>query len=80
MSEDPHKLSRQRLWQKRMAAEGRCIICATKTDLGTRCALHLALFRTDNRNRYRKRHGIPLDAPIVRGRKRTIGVIKPEDN
>lgn len=56
------KLSRQRVWQKKQAALGRCIICGTKG--GSLCAKHRARHREMARKRHRIKHGIPLDAPL----------------
>ncbi len=56
-------VSKQREWQRRMKAEGRCPICGTATE-GYLCTHHATIERDRQRNLYRTRRGIPLDAPL----------------
>ena len=65
------EISRQRKWQIEKRDAGLCIKCGKTAERGGLCLHHLELRRTDGRNRYRKKRGIPLDAPISKnGRKR----------
>lgn len=66
-------LSRQRLWQKQRQRQGVCILCPDKAVKGQYCAKHNEYHRTAARNRYRKAHGIALDAPI-----RTRSLLPPQ--
>jgi hypothetical protein len=58
--------SKQRRWQKAMLDEGRCKTCGRKWASGSAlfCRRHLAWFNRWQRNRYRRRVGIPTDAPL----------------
>ena len=63
-------ISRQRKWQKKKIREGNCKICGKKQTEESKeyCKFHLDQFRSitrkSNRNRYRRLHNIPLDAPL----------------
>jgi hypothetical protein len=63
-------MTRQRRWQLKQNAKGLCALCAAAAVDGYHCARHLADNRDRYRNSYRLKHGIPLDAPIMRGRPR----------
>lgn len=63
--------SRQRKWQMRKAAEGLCVICGKPAVTNWFCPFHTKQGRDINRNRYRLKAGIPLNAPLYpAGRKR----------
>ena len=63
-------LSRQRRWQIEQVANGRCCICAQPAQTkrngnpSVYCKDHADKNRVLVRNRYRIKHGIPLDQPI----------------
>lgn len=70
--------TRQRKWQIEKQNQGLCIICAKPADSGSVCSEHRDQRRTHSREYYRKKHGIPLDAPLsTRGRKR-LESVKPK--
>jgi len=59
--------------RERLAAEGKCSSCLAALEPGQRklCAGCRDVDRINSRNRYRLRHGIPLDAPLSpQGRQR----------
>ena len=60
--------SRQLKWQNKKQEEGKCRICGKSATDKFSCLEHLKKHRTRMRNRYRKKHGIKLDAPIKNGR------------
>ena len=76
MTESP-PVSRQRLLQRKWAAEGRCRICGQPQAAGGRgavCERHRQADRDKARDNYRRKHGIPLDAPLRKaGRPRLDG-------
>ena len=56
-------------WRKLRMQRGLCIQCNRKHVDGRRCAVCLKKKNTQQRNAYRKKHGIPLNAkPYKRGR------------
>ena len=75
-------MNRQQKWQKEKIEQGLCRICGKKAIEGIIfCDTHLKKSRIQslnrykrkreeikisNRNRYRKKHGIQIDAPILR--------------
>jgi len=65
-------MTRQRKWQLAQNDAGLCMYCSERLAAGSGyfCKGHAELVRTRLRNRYRVRHGIALDAPVVRGRPR----------
>ena len=63
--------TRQRKWQIEKQNQCLCIICGKSADAGNVCSLHREQRRKRSRDAYRKKHGIPLDAPLSsQGRKR----------
>ena len=54
--------SRQSRYQHRRHAEGKCWQCGQPVVDGWRCAPCREKKRTNSRNFYRKKHGIPLNA------------------
>jgi hypothetical protein len=63
------EISRQLAYQRRMIAEGRCSKCGRPRNKSKfLCDEHLDANRPKNnkrcRDRYRRLHGIPLDAPV----------------
>lgn len=56
--------SPQRKWQIKCLAEGRCIMCERKATARYYCDEHLAAARTWKRNWYRRKVGIPDNAPL----------------
>ena len=63
-------ISKQREWQLRKKAAGLCTRCGSAVAKSTLCDPCRAINRTECRNVYRRKKGIPLDAPILRGRPR----------
>lgn len=65
-------MTRQRQWQLNAVAAGRCEKCGVpKLPHCVHCESCRIKNRETSRNHYRRRHGIPLDAPIgPQGRKR----------
>ncbi len=63
-------VSRQRLHQKKLIAEGRCFICGKKRKhYAAACDKHALEIRVAARRRRREKVGIPVDAPLSkRGR------------
>ena len=63
-------VSRQRKWQIKKVKKGLCKICGKGQIKGSKqfCELCLekqkSLNRKNGRNAYRKKHGIPLEAPL----------------
>ena len=60
-------MTRQYQWALRRREAGLCVTCGKKAK-AQMCKVCWAKRRDYNRNRYRKAHGIPLDAPIKVGR------------
>jgi hypothetical protein len=63
------EISRQLAYQRRMIAAGRCSKCGKPRNKSkVFCDKHLdanrSKLRKRNRDRYRRAHGIPLDAPV----------------
>jgi hypothetical protein len=63
------EISRQLAYQRRMIAEGRCLTCGKPRNKSkVYCDEHADFHRLKNRkrmrDRYRRLHGIPLDAPV----------------
>jgi len=68
-------LSRQRLFQIRRNAEGKCGTCSNpKRDGCTQCDACMERQRVHARNKYRELAGIPFDAPV--GKQGTKGYLK----
>jgi hypothetical protein len=65
-------MTRQRKWQLAHYKSGLCQLCPEPVIEGSAlfCGRHAERMRTFQRNRYRARHGIALDAPVVKGRPR----------
>jgi len=59
-------LSKQRRWQLKMLAAGRCRQCGAPRVEGSaaHCAACREKSRVAGRNRYRRMAGIPLDLPV----------------
>lgn len=79
----PGTLSRQRLWQIKKAAEGKCIICGVEVpeelratgSASTRCAEHIRKHRAGCSRYYRNNVGKPEDTPKMKaGRPRIYNV------
>ena len=63
--------SRQREYQKVLISQGLCMICAKpRQGYAYLCDSCHAKNRILARNRYRRKHGIPLTAPLYPGRPR----------
>ena len=62
-------VSRQREWQKKMRATGRCTICGKPQakDSATLCAVHQEIHRKQARTRKQKRYGYRPWRPGSRG-------------
>lgn len=60
-------MTRQYIWALKRRKAGLCVTCG-KPAKSQHCKACWAKRRDYNRNRYRRKHGIPLDAPITRGR------------
>ena len=58
------KMSRQRAWQVRQNAAGKCAFCNEPIYRIDACKRHYERRKAWCRNRYRAAHGIPLDAPL----------------
>ena len=66
------KKSRQQEWAERRHAKGVCVVCGEPLSSKWYCQEHTESVRENARNRYRKKHGIPVNAPLKgNGRKRT---------
>jgi hypothetical protein len=66
--------SPQTKYQRRIRAEGRWALCGRPaTVYAGICAYHAAKNRDKCRHRYRKKKGIPLDAPVAPRRPRREG-------
>lgn len=65
-------LSKQRRWQLEKEQQGLCRICGQPAVRPGLCYKHLEDNRRLNRNSYRRRHGIPLDAPVLSRRPREV--------
>lgn len=66
-------MTRQYLHQQRYKEKGLCITCGKPRDPASpiHCEAHLEATRTAKRNAYRRKNGIPTDAPVSpKGRKR----------
>lgn len=66
-------MTRQYLRQQRYKEKGLCITCGKPRDPASpiHCEAHLEASRTAKRNAYRRKNGIPTDAPVSpKGRKR----------
>lgn len=66
------KVSRQRSWQLKKIAEGKCPCGKEKAPDASVCPECGEIRRTQARNRYRVKKGIPLNAPIAKRKKRKI--------
>jgi hypothetical protein len=68
-------VSRQREYQRRMVASGRCRLCGEPRNLYANfCDAHAEKSREQQRKYYRARRGIPLDMPLRNsGRRRSDG-------
>lgn len=58
--------SRQREYQLRHKAMGLCLYCPDLAIRGALCQRHYERHAIAQRNRYRKRHGLPVDMSPVR--------------
>lgn len=59
-------MSKQARWQQKMSDEGRCITCGQPHECRTlKCNICKEVVRKRNRTNYRKKRGIPLDAPVM---------------
>lgn len=56
-------MSKTLIWQEKQKALGLCLSCLQPSADGTRCEYHAERNRIANRNRYRLKHGIPLNEP-----------------
>ena len=66
------KKSRQQLWQEKQRKEGKCCICDKPLFTKWHCIDHAKIQRESAKARYRKKHGISINAPLKgNGRKRT---------
>lgn len=63
-------VSRQRRWQKKKHREGKCVICGQHTGGSFFCGKHAEANRRRARERYRRKRGIPLDAPDQRNQRK----------
>ena len=64
-------MSKQREWQRRMIAEGKCMSCAAPRNLyAAYCDDCMCKKRILVRNARRRKNGIPLDAPVKNTRPR----------
>jgi hypothetical protein len=68
--------SRQYKMQMEQHALGNCAICFKPATSKWYCDKHTILARTSARNRYRKKHGIPEDAPLLKPGRPKIGTKK----
>lgn len=57
-------VSRQRKWQIKQIEAGRCVTCGAKATNKFYCDAHHASTNERQRNAYRLKKGIPLDAPL----------------
>ena len=65
-------MSRQRRWQLKKVAEGKCQICSKPLFSSSLCEEHTLRGRDRNFVRYRDKVGIDVDAPLKKaGRTRT---------
>jgi hypothetical protein len=64
--EDKPEISRQRKWQLRKKAEGKCELCGEPSAGGVHCEKHKKMNRIYYRSKYRLKKGIPLDAPMIK--------------
>ncbi len=65
------KKSRQQEWQLKQQREGKCCICGEPLSTKWNCKEHAEIQREKARSRYRKKHGISINAPLKgNGRKR----------
>jgi hypothetical protein len=72
MSAKPRTLSRQRAYQLSHEEAGICRLCKVKAVPGKLlCKEHREDSIRRNREAVRKRKGLPLDTPLMRGDKRT---------
>ena len=60
------EISRQRRYQLKKKKAGLCVQCGKKRVTAFHCIECAAKHRTNARNQYRKRHNIPLDAPLYK--------------
>jgi hypothetical protein len=74
------KECKQVKWQLKKNAEGLCRQCGRPADGRMHCTDCIIKFRVRNRNYYRIKHGISIDAPLAAcGRPSRILIMK-EDN
>jgi len=68
------KISRQRKWQLKQTATGRCTICGQPIVAGSKfyCEKHWKLSRNRGFVNARNRAGIPLDAPKFKHFKKKV--------
>jgi hypothetical protein len=72
MPAKPKELSRQRRYQLAHEAAGLCCLCTKKATPGNRlCKRHREIANERNRLNVRRRLGLPDNAPLLRGDRRT---------
>ena len=57
-------MKRQQIWQEKMLKEGRCRVCGKPAVSKNFCQRHDDIAKSRARNRYRKKVGLPVDAPL----------------
>lgn len=79
VSDYPKGVSKQRRWQVRKEAEGKCALCGKPIcqESVRYCQEHLESNRKRARERYRLKNGIPADAPLLKSG-RPKGVVKKQ--
>lgn len=70
---DKKKRTRQQEWQLRKKKEGKCVTCGGPLLTKWYCKEHTEAIRERARGYYRKKVGIDVNAPLVKGGRKRIG-------
>ncbi|MCK5605074.1 hypothetical protein KAR91_24505 [Candidatus Pacearchaeota archaeon] len=70
------KKTKQQRWQEKQESEGKCTKCNEPLFSKCYCKAHTEEMRERARNRYRKKNGLPLNAPLTKTGRKKIGEVE----